>query len=314
MKCFTKVVLVGAAIMLVGVVALTAAEGPNTARVRVTVSVSGENHQAPPELAPEDVLVYQDNQRRPVLDWKPVAGADMGRDFAILIDSSLGSAVSLQFPDLRKFIRSLPASAFIGIAYAENGSARFTQDFTAHKEKAAAALQITQGAIEAGASVFQSVSDLVKHWPDDGRARALLLVSNGVDFNRGVSESQPTLNPDLDEAIAEAQKGGVNTYTIYAGGAAPVTHTAFLLDNGQSSLQRLASETGGEAYFQGLETPVSFSPFLDQLREALTGQYLLTFQATLGTKPEYARLKVVTETRHVRITAPARVWIPRSSG
>lgn len=314
MKRFTKVAIVGAAVMLVGVAALAAADHPDTARVRVTVSVSGENHQAPPELAPEDVLVYQDNQRRPVLDWKPVAGTDVGRDFAILIDSSLGSAVSLQFPDLRRFIRSLPASAQTGIVYAENGAARFTQDFTADKEKAAAALQVPQGAIEAGASVFQSVSDLVKHWPDDGRPRALLLVSNGVDFNRGVVETLPTLNPDLDDAIAEAQKAGVNIYTIYAGGAAPITHGAFLLNNGQSSLQRLASETGGEAYFQGLETPVSFSPFLDQLRDALARQYVLTFQATLGAKPAYARLKVVSETPHVRIAAPARVWIPRSSG
>lgn len=291
-----------------------AAALPNagTAPVQVTVTVTGKDHQPLPELTGRDLMVFQNNQRRPVLNLEPVAASAKGFDLAILIDGSLGSAVSLQFPDIRRFMASLPPSTEIGVAYSEYGRARFTQDFTTDRGKAEGALSIPQGGINAGASIFQSVTDLMKHWPADGRAHSVLLVSNGVDINRGVSETLPTLNPDLDEAIRQAQKAGVILYSIYAGGAAPFTHGWFLRDNGQSMLTRLADETGGEAYFQGNETPVSFSPFLKQLREALDRQYVLTFEAMATAKPDQARLRVTTELPHVHIAAPALVQVPAS--
>lgn len=138
----------------------------------------------------------------------------------------------------------------------------------------------------------------------------MLLVSNGVDINRGISETLPTLNPDLEEAIHRAQSAGVVVYIIYAGGAARFTHDWFLLNNGQSMLSRIAEETGGEAYFEGNETPVSFSPFLKQLSEALGRQYVLTFEAMSMPKPGPARLRVTTELPHVHIAAPAAVQVP----
>lgn len=275
--------------------------------VRVTVTVSSRNHQMPPTLTARDVMVFANNQRRPVLDLEPLVGSAQGSDLAILIDGSLGSAVTLQFPDLRSFIGSLPASTQVGVAYAEYGSARFTQNFTGDREKAEAALRIPEGAVNTGASIYQSVADLAKHWPADGRARSALVVSDGLDINRGLSETLPMLNPDLNEAIRQAQKAGVTIYTLYAGGAARLTHNLFLLNNGQSMLTRLADETGGEAYFQGNQTPVSFAPFLDRLHQALSRQYILTFDA--APKAEEARLRVSTELPHVAISAPAEVWV-----
>ncbi len=283
-----------------------------TSPVQVTVTVTGTDHHPLPELTRHDLMVFENNERRPVVGLEPVITSGRGLDLAILIDGSLGSSVSLQFPDVRRFVASLPPSTSVGVAYAEYGRARFTQDFTTDHALAENALSIPQGRVNAGASIFQSVTDLVKHWPADGRARSVLLVSNGVDINRGVSETVPTLNPDLNEAILQAQKAGVVVYAIYAGGAARFTHQWYLLGNGQSMLARITQETGGEAYFQGNETPVSFSPFLKQVSESLRGQYVLTFEAMSMAKPGQAQLRVRTELPHVRIGAPAVVQVPTS--
>lgn len=279
--------------------------------VQVTVTVSGIDGQAP-SLTSQDVMVFEDNARRPILDFKPVADNAPGRDLAILIDDSLTSNLSLQFPDLEAFVRSLPASTWVGVAYADHGAAIFRQDFTQDRGKVAAALRVTEGKINAGGSIFQSVSDLGRRWPVDGRARIALVISNGVDINRGVRESLPTLNPDLDQAVRDALEARISVYSIYAGGAARFTHSLFLLNNGQGSLNLIATETGGAAYFEGNETPVSFSPYLNRLRDALGRQYLLTFDA--AAKPGVARLRVTTEIRGLKITAPHQVWVGAGSG
>ena len=49
--------------------------------------------------------------------------------------------------------------------------------------------------------------------------------------------------------------------------------------SGQNRIARLFDETGGEAFFLGLQTPVSFGPFLDGVQTALNNQYLLKFRA-----------------------------------
>lgn len=296
--------------VLVSSLVWAAAPPATTAPVQVTVTVTETDHQPLPQLTRQDLMVFQNSDRRPVVSLEPVSASTKGLDFAILIDGSLRSAVSLQFPDIRRFVASLPASTRVGVAYAEYGRARFTQDFTTDHAKAEDALSIPEGRINTGASIFQSVSDLVEHWPSDGRARSALLVSNGVDIYRGLTDTLPPLNPDLDEAIHQAQKAGVVVYTIYAGGAARFTHNWFLLNNGQSMLSRLAEETGGEPYFEGNETPVSFSPFLKQLSNALGRQYVLTFEAMPMAKPGNARLRITTELPHVRIAAPAEVQVP----
>jgi hypothetical protein len=66
--------------------------------------------------------------------------------------------------------------------------------------------------------------------------------------------------------------------------------------------------------FQGNETPVSYTPFLNRLRQALSGRYILTFEAP--PKAKEARLRVSTELPHVAISAPAEVWVgkQRSTG
>ena len=47
-------------------------------------------------------------------------------------------------------------------------------------------------------------------------------------------------------------------------------------------IAKLSDVSGGESFFLGLETPVSFTPYLDQLQKILDNQYLLTVSAQPG--------------------------------
>jgi hypothetical protein len=306
----SKIAIFGTIAALLASMAAAAAPDTGTAPVQVTVTVSGRNQQLVPRITAANVLVYQDSRPRPVIDWTPVAESPNGVDLAILIDSSLGQALALQFPDIRSFIQELPASTHVGVAYAQYGSAKFTQQFTADHNRAAAALWVPEGKIDAGGSIYQSVTDLAQHWPSDGRVRMALLVSDGVDLWRGVSDTDPMLNPDLGEAIHQAQTSGVTFYTIFAGSSVRFEHGPLLNLNGQGSLARLAAETGGEAYFQGTRTPIAFKPFLNEMLASLHQEYLLTFQAQAGSESRSAALRVSTELPHVKIAGPSTVRVP----
>jgi hypothetical protein len=308
MKNLKFVPLVAVSLLLSGIGASAAAPDVGTAPVRVTVTLSGP--QAPVAVTAKDVQVYQSSQRRPVLDFTPVVDSPQGLDLAILIDDSARSDLALQYPDIRQFINSLPASTQVGVAYAEYGAAIFNQPFTADHGRAAAALQLPQGQIAAGGSIYQSVSDLCQDWPADGRVRVALVLSYGVDIWRGLADTNPLLNPDLAAAIRQAQASGVTIYTIFAGSSVGFEHSSILNLNGQGSLARLASATGGESYFQGTRTPVAFKPFLNRLRASLNRQYVLTFEAEARNAPHESPLRVTTEVPNVKIVAPSEVRVP----
>jgi len=288
------------------------AAGPRTSPNQVTVTVTvipKQGNRA--DLTAQDVLVYQNQERRPVIDWKPADSASP-LDLAILMDDSLASDVGVQWNDLRQFVRVLPASTRVAILYARHGDAAKIQDFTTDHELALRAFRVPVGKANEISSVFQAVTDLVKHWPEDGNRRALVVVSDGIDLFYDATSSLPTQNPNLDRAIEAAQRAQVTAFAIYARTAGNFANSLYLVNNGQGSLDRLARETGGEAFFQGTETPIAFQPFLSQLGRDLSRQYVLTFEAAQG-KGAYERLRVTTEQPHVELIAPTRVFVPNSN-
>jgi len=278
---------------------------------QVTVTVAGRHHSAAPvALTREDVLVYQANERRPVVDWRPAEANAAGLDLAMMVDDSSDDALSVQFSDLSHFLGSLPTTTRVAIVYGTHGDASVAREFTADHQKAAQALRLPLGRIDEGSSIYLAVADLAKHWPQGGGRRAVLLISDGIDLFRGVADSAAPLNPDLQEAIDEAQRAGVTVYTIFADGAGRLDGNSFLINNGQGCLSRLSFETGGESYFQGTQTPLAFSPYLQQLRTDLGRQYILTFRPLPSKEAGFQRLRVTTEQAGVEITAPDRVFVP----
>jgi hypothetical protein len=106
----------------------------------------------------------------------------------------------------------------------------------------------------------------------------VLLLSDGIDTSRGVDSSSPGAGFDLQRAINEAQRLGVAIYSIYEPTANAANFT--LVGNGQGSLNRLSTETGGRAFFQGTGAPVSIDNFLRDVDSLLSRQFALTYLST----------------------------------
>ena len=87
-------------------------------------------------------------------------------------------------------------------------------------------------------------------------------------------------------------------------------HSFWRINWGQNYLSQIADETGGEAYFLGLETPVSFSPYLDDLSHRLTHQYLLAFLAKPEKKAGLQRVKLRTEVPNAELVSADKVYVP----
>lgn len=282
-----------------------------TTHVRVIVTAtSKKSGTAPPVVQKEDVKVRQEGKPRPVLDWAPAKENQAGLDLAILIDDSSDTSLGVQLSDLSAFIRSMPPSVRVAVAYAANGTFRLQQNFTADHKAAANALRPPFGRTEAYSSIYLSVGSLIRRWPRDDNRHEILLISSGIDLFRGVSDSAPGLNIDLEQAIRRAQRAGVVVYTLYADGTGRLSRNLFLINNGQGCLSLLAFDTGGESFFQGTQTPIAFSPFLHGIAERFGQQYVLTFGAQPPQTSGYERFVVTTELSGVDLAAPSRVFIP----
>lgn len=300
-----------AAMLSCGAVAAQA-PAPEGVPVRITVTaVSREKGQEPPPLSKDDFLIYQRHDRRPVIDAVRQSGDNNKLDLYIVVDEAISSEVTLNYRDITNFVHELPSTGRVGVLYALNGAVNAPLDLSDNREAAVKALRIPLGRIGAGGGIYLSLVDLAKRLPPaSDRRRAILFLSSGIDLFRGYSESWAGVNPDLDEAIRLLDRAGVNVYSIYVSPAAHFRRGLFLVTNGQSCLSRLADETGGEAYFQGLGTPISMKPFLDEMMEHLNNQYVVTFAAKPRIKSDYADIHVTTEVSRVEVHGPDRVYVP----
>jgi hypothetical protein len=112
--------------------------------------------------------------------------------------------------------------------------------------------------------------------------------------------------------ITDAQRAGIIIHTLYARVAGAASRNMIRTTYGQANLGQMADETGGEAFFQGLDTPVAFAPFLNNLDMILHNQYLLTFTTPRSNKKkgEFRKFRVTTEQSNVAISAADEVWVP----
>lgn len=277
-----------------------------TVPVRAVVTVLGKNFAEPPAVTRDDIQVYDGKQKLAVSEWAPAQGERGALDLAILIDDELVSTFGLQMNDIKDFIKELPPSTRVGVFYAANGTVAIAQNLTADHEAAANSLRLPFGNVAAYASDYLSLIDLMKRWPGSGGRKEILMVADGIDRFRG---DIPT-SPDLISAIERAQKGGFVIHTIYARGVGAFGRNLFRINLGQSNLAKITDETGGESFFEGLETPIAFAPFLKQLTVVLNHQYLLTALDKPQKKAELRRIRVRTEVSGVEISAPEEWFVP----
>ena len=280
---------------------------PGTAPLSIVVSVEARNGKDIPAVNREDVRVLQGHDRLRVTDWTPLQGNQSSLELFVLIDETSSMNVANQFEDLRRFMNAQPSTTAIAIGYMENGTVRTVQNFTTDHSTAGKALRIPLGAAAGGNSPYLSITDTIKRWPESTARHAILLISDGIDpLQPGFTDSF------LDQASQHAQRTGTQIYAIYASRAGHFGHSLWRISQGQNNLSQLADETGGEAYFQGSNTPVAFAPFLDQFAGRLNHQYKLTFLAKTEKKSSYQHIRLETEVPNAELVTADKVYVPAS--
>ncbi|MGC2832535.1 MAG: hypothetical protein WB627_01335 [Candidatus Acidiferrum sp.] len=282
--------------------AAKAAEAGSTA-VTMTVTAVDNKDTQPPAIKKDDVQLYRGKERVQVADWR--RGETLY--LALLIDDSLESSVANQWSDLRAFIMAQPESTYIAVAYARNGSALVAQDFTKDHARAAKALRLPLGNDGAFTSPYLALQDWIKRWPESRERKSIMLFSSGIDYFRGGFDP---IDPDLDTTVEHAQKQNINIWSIYVPDAGHIGRRPFRAFNAQSNLSRLSEETGAEAYYLGLDMPVTLKPYFDEIQRHLDNQYLLTFVGDGGKKGKFETVRTVTEVPNVQIMTPSAVYLP----
>lgn len=281
---------------------------PSGPSVQVVVTVEAVKGSVVPEVGRDDVLVHEGHDRDKVTGWVPAQGDNAALDLVVLLDDASSFDVASQWDDLRKFITAQPASTKIGVAYMQNGSAKWQQNLTSDHALAAKSLRLPLGIRGVEGSPYFSLTDLVKHWPKSTARREVVVVSDGIDPYYGTGDLQ---DPYVSEAIDNCQKAGVIVFAIYFPGVGHYGHSHWLSYWGQLYLSEVAEKTGGESYYIGFNgPPVSISPYLTDVEHRLTRQYLLTFIPKPQKKSGLQRVKVMTEVKNAELVAAERVYVP----
>ncbi|MGA7189130.1 MAG: hypothetical protein WBY66_11575, partial [Candidatus Acidiferrales bacterium] len=257
--------------ILLGSVLSPIAQGQTTASVSTVVTVLGPNYTPPPAISKDDINLYEGKTKKEVSSWEPAQGDKAALQLAIVIDDGTNSNIGLQFNDIKNFITNQPRTTAVGLFYASNGDVQPASQFSTDHDAVAKTLRLPFGNYGAYTSIYLSTMSLIKRWPaTPGSRREILLIADGIDRFRG-----DPFSPDIQSTYETAEKAGVILHTLYASGVGRLTHNTFRVNYGQSNLAEITDKTGGESFFQGLQTPIAFEPFLKQLDMILKNQYWL---------------------------------------
>jgi len=193
-------------------------------------------------------------------------------NMAILIQDDLVSRVSNEIDTTRDFIRSLPNGSRVMVGYITTGSLQVRQPFTTDLEKAARSLRIPVASTSASPfNPYVEVIESLRKFDSEAKSKenqnVVLLISDGLDDSRGFDASV-LQSVDLQRAINEAKRRDVQIYSFYAPSVGLTGRSRLASSYGQSSLNRVSSETGGKAFFQGFSF-VSFNSHFERLIDAL---------------------------------------------
>jgi len=283
------------------------AAGTNGIPAHLVVTVEPHHGNDVPVIHREDVMVFEEKDRDPVMEWIPAQGDHAALELFILLDDGSNASLGTQLQDLRKFIEAQPPTTLIGIAYMQNGTAKVAQAPSNDHAQAAKALRLPMGMRGGNGSPYFSLTDLIKRWPASTARREVFMVSDGTDPYYGTGDSQ---DPYVNEAIENAQRAGILVSAIYSPGVGHFGHSYWLTHWGQLYLSELAERTGGEAYYIGFNgPPVAFAPYLEDFGRRLSHQYFLTFLAKPPKKAEIVPVKLRTEVKNVDLVSADRVFV-----
>jgi hypothetical protein len=274
-----------------------------TGLARIVVTSSSYYHD-PPVLTADDLIVKQEYGPRPISALIPLRGARADLELYVLVANSSNSELGPRFADLRNFLNSQPPTTSIGIAYIQDGHLEVAQRPTHDRELAIQALSPPSGSTPS--NPFRPLANLIEGWNQEASRRVVLLISDGIDPRA----SRGLVNESVDTTLRLAQRAGVTVYAIYHPGPSYLTIDYMTIYSGQVQLAHFASETGGQAYFEGPEPLPSFAPFLANIGDHLANQYLLEFVTNAKTSGTLQDVSVTSKIGDVHLLVPWKVWIP----
>ncbi len=194
-------------------------------------------------------------------------------NLAILIQDDLTSQVSNEVRATADFIRSLPKGSQVMVGYITSNTLQVRQPFTTNLDAAARSLRIVKSSTSASPfNPYVEVVEALRSFDNLIGQNAVLLISDGLDASRGLDISSSARTVDLDRAIKHANRRNVAVYTFYAPSVGLTGRSRVAASYGQNSLNRLADETGGRAFFQGLTGFVTFDAYFRNLTRTLNEQ------------------------------------------
>jgi VWFA-related protein len=300
MRRSAMTLIIGALIFsLAGTVAAQGQKGEVTvAGPEVTILVTAHPHndrarEIAAKLQPNEFTVTEEKKKQRIVSVKRASEAPP--IIAVLIQDDLEPRVNNEIAGIKNFIRQLPEGSRVMTAYITAGSLRVTQDFTTDTKRAAESLRIIAGSSSVSPfNPYVEVIEALRRFDSQpaGR-RIILLVSDGLDVSRGFRGGSPLFSLDLERAINEAQRRGVAAFSFYAPSVGWTSRSRLAVNYGQGSLNRLADETGGEAFFSGTSF-VTFDPYFKELNELLDRQWLITYRSS-NTGSGFRRIEVTTD-------------------
>jgi VWFA-related protein len=299
-----RFILAATGVLLLLVASVSAQDGkPRGIPKPVTVPVSIRLRDAAPvEMRIVDFLLREDGDIQQEVSRRTPMDSPM--TLAVLFQDDLVSSAAVDMKNMANFIGNQPGGSRVMVAYIRQGSLDVRKRFTNELDKAAESVRAPQSLASASAyNPYVEIIEGLKRFDSQpmGR-RAMIVVSHGIDVSRGADSSNPGQSIDLQRAINEAQRRAVAIYSIFVPPAAPTLQSLNL--NGQSCLQRLSAETGGQAFFQGTAAPVSFDPFLKEIDLLMSRQLALTYRST-HTNKGFHKLDIKPLEKDVEIRHPA---------
>lgn len=200
-------------------------------------------------------------------------------NLAILVQDDLVSQVGNEIDLTKEFIRSLPQGSRVMVGYITSGTLQVRQSFTTDLDRAARSLRIPRSSTAASPyNPYVEVIEALRKFDSNAKGNnAVLLISDGLDISRGFDVMSSGHTVDLERAIKHANDRRVAIFSFYAPSVGLTGHNRLAASYGQNSLNRLAADTGGRAFFQGTTGFVTFSSYFRQLRTALNDQYARAF-------------------------------------
>ncbi|HVF42573.1 MAG TPA: VWA domain-containing protein [Pyrinomonadaceae bacterium] len=298
----------------------------NASEVLLPVTVRDSTGALVTDLARKDFRVFEDGREQPLSDLSlrrvPV-------DVALLVDAS--SSVAESFEDFRRAAdefaaRLEPEDRFCLVKFDDR--VELLLDWTSSR------LQLRRALGRLSTGVFTRFNDALalsarEQFRRGERRRALVVLSDGIDSNRGATTADAALRALLESQVTvyvisntEIERGRKESEldSMLSGGDSAVRFNQLrigdlreglrVLDASEQNLSAVTRSTGGRLY-----RPASFSALgglYKEIADELRHQYALYYTPTNAARDgRFRRVKVEVTTRDCEVSTRVGYYAPR---